>query len=211
MEPISRHQCLIYQGAPSRHLPALAALTREKLEQNYRCLYLNSPPMVAGMRSYLAASGVDVAGEIAAANLVLSSEQHLLDGRFDVNRMINALNGAFEQALDDGYAGLWTTGDMSWEFGPEKNFLKLLDYEWRLEDFFQQHPEFEGICQYHVDTLPLEATKQGLLCHSSLFISQTLSLINPHYIRPESFTDLAVQNPEIEITLAGLVRSQGVN
>jgi hypothetical protein len=77
MDPASRHQCLIYEGAPSRHLPAVAAATLDKLQQNYRCLYLNSPPMVAGMRSYLAAAGVDVAHEVGKASLVLSAKRSL--------------------------------------------------------------------------------------------------------------------------------------
>jgi hypothetical protein len=50
------------------------------------------------------------------------------------------LEGALHQALNDGYQGLWATGDMSREFGPERDFSKLLDYEWRLEELFQKHP-----------------------------------------------------------------------
>src|ERR1700744_677186 len=74
MQSAPRHQCLIYKGAPSKPLPALVEAMREKLRQNYRCLYLNSPPMVAGLRSYLAAAGVDVAQEVARGRLILSSE-----------------------------------------------------------------------------------------------------------------------------------------
>ena len=65
MQPSLRHQCLIYSGSPARHLPAMAALMRRKLEERHRCLYLDSPPMVAGIRSYLSAA-VDVARERAA-------------------------------------------------------------------------------------------------------------------------------------------------
>src|ERR1700691_2900656 len=106
MPPATQHQCLIYDGAPSRHLPAIAAVVREKLEQNYRCLYLNSRPMVAGMRSYLAATGVDVTHEVTKTSLVLSSDQsHLTDGYFDVQRMMRTLEDALGQALHDGYVG----------------------------------------------------------------------------------------------------------
>jgi hypothetical protein len=51
MNAAPRNECLIYDGAPSRHLPSLAAAAKTRLEQGYRCLYLNSPVMVAGMRS----------------------------------------------------------------------------------------------------------------------------------------------------------------
>jgi hypothetical protein len=184
MNPGERHQCLLYEGPPSQHLRAVAAIIREKLDENLRCLYLNSTPMVAGMRSYLAAAGVDVARETERGSLVLTSEQkHLSDsGQFDTDRMMQTLNDALEGALRDRYAGLWATGDMTWEFGPEKNFSKLLDYELQLEDFMGEHPQMGGICLYHADTLPREAMREGLVTHPSIFVNETLSLMNPHFL-----------------------------
>lgn len=64
---------MIYDGSPAGYLPALAATIRQKLNENYRCLYLNSPPMVAGLRSYLFAIGVDVPQEVLKGTLILSS------------------------------------------------------------------------------------------------------------------------------------------
>ena len=201
MTPIPRHQCLIYEGAPSRHLPTLAAIMRQKLQQNYRCLYLNSVPMVAGMRSYLAAAGVDVAYEVERAALLLTSEQgHLIDGsRFDIDQMMQGLESNLDEALREGYDGLWATGDMTWEFGPEKDFSKLLEYEWRLEEFFRSHPQMGGVCQYHADTLPRNVVQQGLLVHRALFVNETLSLVNQHYIPPENFP--LDHLPEVESVL----------
>jgi hypothetical protein len=105
----------------------------------------------------------------------------LVNGRFDVDGMIDNLANALRQALSDGYAGLWASGDMTWEMGPDKDFSRLLEYEQRLEEFFQAHPEMSGLCQYHASTLPSEALRHGLLGHRSLFINDTLSLLNPHY------------------------------
>src|ERR1700733_10774036 len=187
MTPLPRHQCLIYDGAPSRHLPMLAAIVRQKLQQGLRCLYLNSIPMVAGMRSYLAAAGVDVAREAHDGSLVLSSEQsHLVDGmRFDPEGMIAGLERALDQALDDGYAGLWATGDMTWEFGPEKDFSKLLEYERGLEALFRAQPALSGVCQYHADMLPDEAVRDGLSLHQTVYVNETLSHLNPQYMAAE--------------------------
>ena len=180
MNSTPRHQCLIYEGSPSRQLAAVAALLRQKLNENYRCLYLNSPVMVAGVRSYLAAAGIDVAHEVGKASLVLSSDQrHLVEGHFNVDRMMCTLEDALDQAMNDGYDGLWATGDMTWELGPRADFSKLLEYEWRLETFFRTHPALSGICQYHADTLPHHVLRQGLLSHPSIFVNETLSHINP--------------------------------
>lgn len=167
-------------------MPALAATMAHKLAENYRCLYLNSPAMVAGMCSCLAGQGVDVVQELAKGSLVLSSDQsQLYGGGFDVEKMISQLEAAILQALKDGYCGLWASGDMSWEFGNEKNFSKLLRYERRLEELCRSQPALCGVCQYHSDLLPHKVLRESLLTHPAVFINETLSRINPHYTEAE--------------------------
>jgi len=147
-----------------------------------RCLYLNSPAMVAGMRSCLAAEGLDLTEEIAKGSLILTSDRsHLTDGKFEVNKMINLLHATLQQALADGYTALWATGDMTWEFGNKSNLDKLLDYERKLEEFMQKNLSLCGICQYHRDTLPPPAIEVGLHTHKAMYINDTLSRLNPDY------------------------------
>jgi hypothetical protein len=202
-----RHQCFIYEGAPSHNLPAVVSTLKQKLRENQRCLYFDSPPMVAGMRSYLAAAGVDVAGEVGKKSILLSSAQsHLVAGQFDVETMIATLKGALDQALGDGYDGLWATGDMTWEFGPKQDFSKLLEYEWRLEEFMREHPALAGICIYHADTLPREVMLQGFMSHPSIFINETLSRINPDYVPRELFTKESTGNADVKSSLGALYR-----
>lgn len=190
MKTESRHQCFIYEGSPSKQLPALAAKLIQRLNEGFRCLYLNSPTMVAGLRSCLAEMGLDVAGEVARGSIVLSSEAlPSEDGSFDVELMLGQLESALDQSLKDGFKGLWATGDMSWEFGAERNFVKLMDYEQRLEQLFQARPELCGICQYHKDTLPAEVPSFALLTHQSVFINETITRMNPLYLPPGSPPD----------------------
>ncbi len=207
----SRHQCFVYEGAPSQQLPALAFIMKRKMREGHRCLYLNSRPMVAGMRSYLTAIGIDVVTEVVKARLVLSSEPCVSEnGGFDADVMLNKLENALDQALNDGYKGLWCTGDMTWEFGPRKNFAKLMEYEWRLEELFHKRPELCGICQYHRDTLPREVTRQALLTHRSVFINETLSRINPHHVPSGRLaSDQAARDAELDITINELCQLAG--
>ncbi len=178
----ARHQCMIYEGSPARHLPGLARLIREKLRENHRCLYLNSPPLVAGIRSYLAADGLDVAREVSNESLVFSSDSgHLVDGAFDPARMLAMLAGAVNDKLAQGYAGLWATGDMTWELGSEKNFGKLLEYECGLEEMFGDLPALSGICQYHRETLPDQALHAAVSKHRAVYLNETISRVNPFY------------------------------
>ena len=55
--------------------------------------------MVTGMRSYLFAAGIDVTKEIVKGSLVLSSSNaHLVEGRFIVDRMLGMLKGGMTPA-----------------------------------------------------------------------------------------------------------------
>jgi hypothetical protein len=161
----------------------VAQVVKQKLSDNYRCLYLNSGPMVAGIRSHLAAAGTDVELELKVGSLILSSEQdHLSNGVFDADAMLEGLEQCVQQALADGFAGLFAAGDMTWELGPDRNVPKLLRYEWKLERLFHKYPALNGICMYHSDTLPGELVKQGTMAHGTIFVNQTLSRINPYHV-----------------------------
>lgn len=185
MDTLPRHQCIVYGGSPSLHLQSLALTIIGKLKIKKRCLYLNSPAMVAEMRTALTAAGLDLAAEIEKGSLILVSDQnHLVNGNFDVDKMLGMLSTALQQALADGYAGLWATGDMTWEFGSEKNFAKLFEYEQRLEVFMKHHPELSGVCQYHRDNIPFEAIETASRIHPAIYVSDTLSRINQDYEPP---------------------------
>jgi hypothetical protein len=210
-EPASaRHQCMIYDGAPSRVLHELATSLRQNLDAGRRCMYLNSPAMVAGVRSRLYAAGIDAEREIMRGALVLvSDDDHLVDGHFVVDRMIDLLDAAVDGALTDGYAGLFATGDMSWEFGPENDFAKLLEYEWRLEQLFHERPQLSGICQYHRDLLPREAICEGVVSHGSVFVSATLTRLNPHYVQASSPAERQpAAVPELDVAVEDLLAAK---
>lgn len=182
MGSLPRHQCMVYSGAPSVHLRPVSLVISERLRHQHRCIYLNSEPMVAGLRSYLAAAGVDVEAEMRRESLVLSSERpHLVDGRFEMEGMLNSLESELARALSDGYAGLWATGDMTWEMGQDQDVVKLAEYERRLDAFLHAHPQMGGICQYHTDTLRREIVDEGLRMHPAIFVNETLSVLNSQY------------------------------
>ena len=167
------------------HLPVIASVIKERLDDNFRCVYLNSPPMIAGLRNYLAARGIDVAKSVARGSLVLSSAQdHLIDGEFHIESMLDGLGRLVGEALADGYAGLFASGDMLWEFGSERNLDKLLEYEMRLEELLKTLPAISGICQYHREILPASALKAALYSHQTVCLNETLTHLNPHYLQP---------------------------
>ena len=193
----TRHQCIIYTGNPSHKLPAISIIIQERMQAGYQCLYINSPSMVKEMKFSLESLGIDIEKEMTSNRLVFSSEGCCEEEDFDIDSMLNGLESALDQALKNGFKGLWASGDMTWELGAEKNYEKLVEYEWKLEQLFQRRKELHGICQYHCDTLPQEVIRQGLLMHHTLFINDTLSKINPLY-NPELSTAFSVANPILD-------------
>src|SRR5690242_8849391 len=131
----AQHQCHIYDGSPSETLPVMAAMIERKLREDIRCMYLNSPPMITGLKFYLTSAGINLDQEIEKGSLVLSSDrEHLAGGGFDADFMLGMLEHAVDEAERDGYRGLWATGDMTWELGSaQQSIIDILDYEWRLE------------------------------------------------------------------------------
>jgi len=175
------------------HLRVIATAFAERLQANERCLYLNSPTMIAGLRSYLAATGTDVAGSVARKQLLLSSEQQTSQsGDFDVDATLAKLEGLLREAITDGYVGLFASGDMLWEFGSERNLDKLLTYEVRLENMLRENPGLHGICQYHRDVLPASVVRAALYTHQTVYLNDTLARINPHYWEPATLGARAV-------------------
>jgi hypothetical protein len=180
---IPRHQCLIYRGEASRQLASLALHIRRRLAENYRCLYVNSPEMVDGIRAYLTSSGLNVSEAVVEGRLILSAEQdHLVDDRFDPDHMLTLLKEAHDKALKDGYAGLFATGDMAWEFGPARDYTLLEEYERALDQFLAENPTMCGVCQYHADVLPGEVLQTGLVVHPGIYENESLSRVNPRYL-----------------------------
>lgn len=182
----------------------LASILINKLNEGFRCLYLNSSAMVAGMRSTLASMDVDVTLEMAKGRLILSSDPVSSGHNFNADEMLRKIEDSLDEALNNGYRGLWATGDMSWEFGPARDFLKLLEYEWRLEELFHKRNQLCGICQYHKDTLPQEVMRNSLLTHPTIIINETLARINPHYLRSQKDAVLNTLTSEQDAMISAL-------
>ena len=144
--------------------------------------------MVSEFKSFLVGQGIDVEDRAARGNLLLSSAQdHLLSGgQFDVEATMQLLAGMLAGALNDGYQGLWGSGDMVWEFGPQKDFSKLVEYEVRLDNFLRQNPNIEGVCQYRADALPRDAVRKGLLVHPRVLVNESSSFPNSWYTQGSS-------------------------
>ena len=175
-----QHICAIY-ATEDEQLAVAAAYVTDGLEKGERCLYAAySDAHVDRFRSSLQSAGVDVAAaERSGALLLRTKDQaHLSEGRFDSERMLRMLNEAVETALNDGFTGLRTCGDMSWLMDSPPGAHHVIEYEALLNQFFR-HVRGLGMCQYDRRRMP-----EGLLEHAGIAAHSTVVIDAMHKMNP---------------------------
>lgn len=161
---------------------SLLAYVADGLAHAERCYYVGqSLQALARFRESLAREGVDVADAVKSGALIQAThhQAHLVDGRFDCERMLQLLNDAVEAALNDGFIGLRTCGDMSWLLDEPDGSEQVVEYEMLLNQFFHTVRAM-GMCQYDARRLPPDLVDQALCAHSSVAI-EGRHVANPHY------------------------------
>jgi hypothetical protein len=175
------HICALYESEHEQ-LTTAAAYIADGLAHAERCYYVGqSLTALARFRESLAREGTDVADAVQGGALILATHQqaHLVDGRFDCERMLRLLNEAVEAALNDGFIGLRTCGDMSWLLDQPAGSEQVVEYEMLLNQFFHTVRAM-GMCQYDARRLPADLVDQALCAHSSVAIDGR-HITNPHY------------------------------
>lgn len=166
-----QHICTMYDTREEQ-LAIAASYVADGLAANERCLYVaDSLEALADFRRTLAAHGVNVvAEEFSGALLLLTSDSaHMQDGGFDTERMLGMLNEAVEAALDAGFRGLRTCGDMSWLLRAAEGSEHVIEYEALLNQFFPTVRAI-GMCQYDRSRLPARVISGALATHPSVIV-----------------------------------------
>ena len=165
-----QHICAVYENAEEQLAVAVAYLA-DGLNKHERCVYVaDSASALEAFRLQLRTAGVDAdAAEAAGALLLWTKDRaHLVDGHFDCERMLRMLNDAVEHALNDGFTGLRTCGDMSWLLDNAPGSEQVVEYEAVLNQFFRNVRGL-GMCQYDRHCLPAVLLERaGMAAHSSV-------------------------------------------
>jgi hypothetical protein len=167
------HICVLYESEDEQ-LAVAAEYLAHGLRQGERCLYVaDSREALDRFRVALAEAGIDAAAMVARGALLerTKAEAHLVDGRFDSERMLGLLDDAVEAALNDGFAGLRTCGDMSWLLDDVPGSEQVVEYEALLTQFFQ-NVRAVGMCQYDQRRLPAHLIAHGIDTHPLVVVDR---------------------------------------
>ena len=164
------HVCGLYE-TPEEQLVTASRFIGDGLRHGERCVYAAAAiDGVSALRARLRDGGIDVPYEEERRSLVLitGDQSWQSGGQFHPERMVRLLNAGLEQALEDGYVGFRTCGDMSWLQDGATGPVVVSDYEARCTEFFRS---VRGLCMCLYDRrLPSPLLHAALATHPSLFL-----------------------------------------
>ena len=185
------HICSAYETREEQLAVAVHYIA-EGLARNERCLYAaESQDALDAFRHALRGHGFDAGALERAGGLLMMTKDmaHLQGGCFDCEQMLAMLNETVEAALNDGYVGLRTCGDMSWLLDEAPGSEQVVEYEALLNEFFAS-VRATGMCQYDASRLPEGLLSHALDTHTSV-VAGGRHRANPYYRKsdPARFTD----------------------
>jgi two-component system, chemotaxis family, sensor kinase Cph1 len=198
------HVCSLYD-TQEEQIAVAAAYVAEGLNRGERCLYVaDSPTALYLFCESLDRFGVDSRGAVDKGALLLATkhEAHLIDGRFDCERMLRLLGDAVEKALDDGFVGLRTCGDMSWLLDNAPGSTQVVEYESLLSQFFQS-VRAVGMCQYDVRRVQAALVDHALATHPTVVVEKRHKH-NPFYVPGVAKMPVPLEHEELEWKFAQL-------
>ena len=200
------HICALYTTQDEQRAIAAEYLA-DGLRKNERALYVtDTSEALLQFNDALSRRGVDVGAALDNGALVeqTHAEAHLVGGYFDSERMLRALNDGVEAALNAGFAGLRTCGDMSWLLGEPTGAEQVVEYEAHLNKFFHRSRAC-GMCQYDRMRLPAALIDYGLTTHVSAFIDG-YHTANRFYLPPPVATTRRPQPDDLHWKISQLRR-----
>jgi hypothetical protein len=165
------HVCALY-SSPAEQRVMAARFIAQGLRAGERCLFAGySEADLLGFREALRHEQIDpdTAHSRGALILLTKEEAHLVDGCFDSERMLRMLNEAVEAALNDGYTGLRTCGDMTWLLDDAPGSLQVIEYEALVTSLFRNVRAI-AMCQYDRARLPAGLLDHGLRTHPTVLM-----------------------------------------
>jgi|GEM_PF-1977137 len=178
------HICGIYD-TDEEHRNVIVPFLRKGLEQNEKLLYILDTRTKDDVITYLKNDDVDVEHYLSNGqlNFLTFADTYVKGGAFDPDRMVSLTSHETQKALDEGYSALRVTSEMSWALRGYPGSERLLEYEIKVDQFFQGK-KCIALCQYDRRRFAPEIFRTVLLTHPFAVIG-TRVYDNFYYVPPK--------------------------
>jgi PAS domain S-box-containing protein len=178
------HLCCIYETGEELQT-WLTPFIRQGLEHDEKVIYILDARAAEEVLNYLLDDGVKTESYLERGQLIILTvdETYMREGIFDPDNMIAFLRDQTKQALNEGYAALRVTGEMTWGLKRVAGSERLIEYEAKLNEFFPSS-KCLAFCQYDKRRFAPEILLDVLTTHSIAVIGREM-FDNFYYMPPE--------------------------
>jgi CheY-like chemotaxis protein len=159
------HLCNVHANAEEQRA-MVGAFFRSGLTHGARCCYIAHARPSVEVAGMLEAAGIDVRRERRRGALVVMStrDAYVATGRFDPDRTIESVERLAHDARENGFAGLYVTGEMTWALAGAAGSERLVEYEARVASVFRDGT-VAALCQYDRSRFPPELLRDVVRTH----------------------------------------------
>lgn len=158
------HAALFYRSKADQLACALPYIAIG-LKRNERCVYIAVDNPALEILRRLDELGVNTAAALqrGALRVVTKSETYMRHGVFEPEKMVDDFHRDVQQALQDGFAGLRASGEMSWALDLPSALFRVIEYEQELHARWPAH--LSGLCQYDESRFPAQLIDEMTKMH----------------------------------------------
>jgi len=182
--PDSCHACLIFDTDAQRDAIVTryleAGVRRGELVRYFTDV---TPPEV--VRSWISGVGPRAldASEDGPVRIIPAERAYCPDGRFEPRRLVDAMEPGYVRAMDAGFAGVRTAGEMTWALRGLPGSDRLMEYEALINTVPDTYPHL-GMCQYDARLFDGATLFKVLRVHPHVVAGGQV-VKNPYYVTPE--------------------------
>jgi hypothetical protein len=159
------HACVFYRSEKSL-MEVLTPYVADGLRKGERCFGAQKPSTIKQLYYDLRFLGIDVEKEIkrGALEFHIEEEVYFRQGRFEPGIMMDMLVQSIDKAVQLGFTGFRTAGELSWASKGKAECDMVIGYEHLVQKTYPGRAAI-GICQYAIDEFPSEVLDSVLEAH----------------------------------------------
>ena len=187
-------------------IDAVVSYLSSAIQRNDKCVYITGDADTNLLKKELSYyHNVDI---LVSNNQLMfwdKKDSYSKDGSFDPDLMVDTLNKLAEEAVSEGFNGLAITGEISWVLNIEQGFEKIIEYEWKINEYVFTNSRISALCRYNTSKFTDEMIISIIELHPFIVLNGRVHE-NPFYIPSKGYLSNNVRKYQVDEMLKNIVK-----